>query len=102
MPTVRNIARMYDGTARLHDEEGVEIVQLNKLGVFAESVVVPEQACFPIPDVVPWEVAALMGCCVTTGFGGIVNQPDIRPGAQRGRLRLRRGGPQYRAGRAHD
>ena len=76
-----NIARMYDGTARLQDEEGVEIVQLNKLGVFAESVVVPEQACFPIPDAVPSEVAALMGCCVTTGFGGIVNQPDIRPGA---------------------
>ena len=77
----RDISRLFDGTVRLHDAEGTEIQQMNKLGVFAESIVIPEQACFPIPDAVPSEVAALMGCCVTTGFGGIVNQPDIRPGA---------------------
>jgi S-(hydroxymethyl)glutathione dehydrogenase/alcohol dehydrogenase len=27
------------------------------------------------------EVAALIGCCVTTGVGAVINQPNIKPGA---------------------
>ena len=74
-------ALQYDGTARLRDASGGEVLQMSKLGVFADSAVVPAQACFPIPDEVPMEVAALIGCSVTTGYGTVASAPGIRPGA---------------------
>ena len=73
--------RQYDGTFRLKDEVGKEIHQFAKLGVFAEKIVIPESACFKIDDDFPTDVAALIGCSVTTGVGGVINQPDMFPGA---------------------
>ena len=73
--------RQYDGTTRLTDPEGLGIPQMGKLGVFAERLVCPAQACYPIPDDVPLDVGALIGCCVTTGVGAVVNTPDIQPGS---------------------
>ena len=73
--------RQFDGTTRLRDSEGNEVFQMSKIGVFADYSVVPAQACFPIPDDVPMDVAALMGCSVPTGYGTVVNAPGIRPGA---------------------
>ena len=71
--------RQFDGTARLHDGD-VDVNQMGKLGVFGEFAVVPQQACHPIPASVPMDVAALIGCCVTTGFGAVVNSPAARAG----------------------
>ena len=59
--------KQYDNTFRLFDEDGVEVHQFAKVGVFAESIICPQQAVYPIPDDVPMEVAALIGCSVTTG-----------------------------------
>ena len=73
-------ATQYDGTVRLHKGE-TAVHQMAKLGVFAESIVVPQQACHPMPDAVPMHVAALIGCCVTTGVGAVINSPAARPGA---------------------
>lgn len=73
--------RQFDGTTRLRDAAGNEVFQMSKIGVFADYSVVPAQACLPIPDKVPLEVAALIGCSVTTGYGTVVNAPGIRPGA---------------------
>jgi S-(hydroxymethyl)glutathione dehydrogenase/alcohol dehydrogenase len=72
--------RQYDGTTRLRDSNGNEVFQMSKLGVFSEYQVAPAQACFPIPDDVPMEVAALIGCSVTTGVGSVVNSPRVHPG----------------------
>ena len=72
--------RQYDGTFRLKDSQGRDVHQFAKLGVFAESIIVPHQACYPMPDGVPMEVACLIGCSVTTGVGGVINQPGIRAG----------------------
>lgn len=72
--------RQYDGTFRLKDSDGTEVHQFAKLGVFAESIIVPQQACFPVSDDVPMDVASLIGCSVTTGVGGVINQPNIRSG----------------------
>ena len=69
----------YDGTVRLHDD-ATDVHQMGKLGVFAESIVIPQQACHPIPGQVPMSVAALIGCCVTTGVGSVINMPAARPG----------------------
>ena len=73
-------ATQYDGTVRLHKGE-TAVHQMAKLGVFAESIVVPQQACHSMPDAVPMHVAALIGCCVTTGVGAVINSPAARPGA---------------------
>jgi S-(hydroxymethyl)glutathione dehydrogenase/alcohol dehydrogenase len=72
--------RQYDGTTRLRDSKGDEVFQMSKLGVFSEHQVAPAQACYPMPDDVPMEVAALIGCSVTTGVGSVVNAPRVRPG----------------------
>ncbi len=71
---------LYDGTTRL-SLGGRPVYQMSKIGVFAERAVVPEQACFAVDERVPMEVAALIGCCVTTGVGAVINIPAARPGA---------------------
>lgn len=73
-------ALQYDGTSRLKDGNGNEVFQMSKLGVFSEYQVVPAQACYPMPDDVSMEVAALIGCSVTTGVGSVVNAPGVTPG----------------------
>jgi S-(hydroxymethyl)glutathione dehydrogenase/alcohol dehydrogenase len=72
--------RLFDGTVRLHLGKQ-DVFQMAKVGVFAETLVVPEQACQPIQPEVPMEVAALIGCSVTTGVGAVINNPAVRPGA---------------------
>jgi len=72
--------RQYDGTMRLHDASGGEVGQMSKLGVFGERLVGPAQACYPIPDEIPMEVAALMGCSVPTGYGTVAHAPGVHPG----------------------
>jgi Zn-dependent alcohol dehydrogenase len=74
-------AKQFDGTTRLRDGEGQAVHQLSKISVFAEQSIVPAQACHPIPTDVPLEVAALIGCCVTTGVGAVINNPFMRAGA---------------------
>ena len=69
----------FDGTARLHDGDK-DISQMGKIGVFGESAVVPQQACHPMPDEVPMHVGALIGCCVTTGVGAVINNPAASAG----------------------
>jgi S-(hydroxymethyl)glutathione dehydrogenase/alcohol dehydrogenase len=50
-------------------------------GTFAEELVVPWQCAVKIPDDVPYEIAALIGCGVTTGVGAVVNTAQVRPGS---------------------
>ncbi|MSQ08829.1 MAG: Zn-dependent alcohol dehydrogenase [Dehalococcoidia bacterium] len=72
--------RQFDGTTRLMDPQGKEVFQYTKMGVFGEAIVTAQQACYPLPDDVPMDVAALIGCSVTTGVGAVINQPNIRAG----------------------
>tara|TARA_E500000331_G_scaffold310573_1_gene317410 strand:+ start:511 stop:1611 length:1101 start_codon:yes stop_codon:yes gene_type:complete len=73
--------KLFGDTFRIHDEQDNGIFQMNKLGGFAEKQVVPADSLLVIPKDVPPEVAALIGCCVTTGFGGIVNLDNIKTGS---------------------
>ncbi|BAL87399.1 putative alcohol dehydrogenase [Actinoplanes missouriensis 431] len=49
-------------------------------GAFAEEMVVPRAGAVRIGDDVPYEVAALIGCGVTTGVGAVINTARVRPG----------------------
>ena len=48
-------------------------------GAFAEETLVLDRAVVRIPDDVPFEIAALVGCAVTTGFGAVVNTARVQP-----------------------
>ena len=47
---------------------------------FAEETVVAERAVIPVPDEVPFEQAALVGCAVMTGVGAVINTAKVREG----------------------
>jgi len=69
---------LLDGTTRL-SREGQPIYHYSLLSTFAERAVVPERSCIPIPDDVPFPVAGLLGCAVTTGIGAVWNTAGVRP-----------------------
>lgn len=50
------------------------------IGAFTEQVVMPVAGLVPVPDDVPVEVAALLGCGVATGAGAILNVAKPEPG----------------------
>jgi S-(hydroxymethyl)glutathione dehydrogenase/alcohol dehydrogenase len=50
-------------------------------GTFAEEVVVDAGCAVPIPDDVPFDIAALIGCGVTTGLGAALNTADVEAGS---------------------
>jgi S-(hydroxymethyl)glutathione dehydrogenase/alcohol dehydrogenase len=47
---------------------------------FAEETVVSARAVLPVPDGVPLEQAALVGCAVMTGVGAVLNTAKVRAG----------------------
>jgi S-(hydroxymethyl)glutathione dehydrogenase/alcohol dehydrogenase len=47
---------------------------------FSERTVVSENRVTGIPDDMPFDVAALLGCAVTTGLGIVFNNAGLRPG----------------------
>lgn len=70
---------LLDGTPRLSWERG-PIYHYSYLSTFAEAAVVPERCVIPIPNDVSFDVAALVGCAVSTGIGSVWNTAGVRPG----------------------
>lgn len=50
------------------------------VGAFAEEVVVSSASVVPVPDELPLDVAALMGCAVLTGVGAVRNTARVKRG----------------------
>ncbi|MGP3979661.1 Zn-dependent alcohol dehydrogenase [Streptomyces sp. KR80] len=50
-------------------------------GTFTEEVVVGAGCAVPIPDDVPFDIAALIGCGVTTGLGAALNTAKVEAGS---------------------
>jgi Zn-dependent alcohol dehydrogenase len=70
---------LLDGTPRL-SRGGEPVFHYSFLSAFAERTVVPAACCVPIPADVPFEVAALVGCAITTGTGAVWRTAGVRPG----------------------
>jgi Zn-dependent alcohol dehydrogenase len=70
---------LLDGLPRL-SRAGEPVYHYSFLSTFAERTVVPAACCIPIPDGVPFEVAALAGCAVATGTGAVWRSAGVRPG----------------------
>ncbi|RJL25225.1 Zn-dependent alcohol dehydrogenase [Bailinhaonella thermotolerans] len=50
-------------------------------GTWSEEVTIPFQGAIKIDPAVPYEVAALIGCGITTGLGSVFNTAKVRPGS---------------------
>jgi len=51
------------------------------LGTMATHAIVPEAAVLSLPEDVPFEVGAILGCAVMTGFGSAVNAAQVAQGS---------------------
>ncbi len=51
------------------------------LGTMATHAIVPEAAVLKLQSGIPFEVAAIMGCAVMTGFGSAVNAAQVTAGS---------------------
>ena len=69
---------MLDGTTRL-SRDGQPVYHYSALACFAEACVVPEGCCVVLPTDTPPEIAALIGCAVTTGVGYVLNTARVEP-----------------------
>ncbi|MFI5952708.1 NDMA-dependent alcohol dehydrogenase [Cryptosporangium sp. NPDC051539] len=68
-----------DGTTRLH-ARGQDIFTMCFLSTFSQYAVMNEHSLVKIPDDIPLDAAALVGCGVTTGYGSAVNTAKVQPG----------------------
>ena len=60
-------------------QDGIAVAQFAGLGSFAEELLVHENAIVKYDDDIPAEVAAVVGCGVTTGLGAALNTAQVRP-----------------------
>lgn len=72
--------RLDDGLARLHRPDGSAVGAYSGIGTFGTHQVVAASAAVPVPPSTPPEVAALIGCAVTTGVGAVLNTAGVREG----------------------
>jgi len=70
---------LLDGTTRF-SRDGEPIRQMACSGTFSEQAVIPAIGAVKIPDDVPLEIGALIGCGVLTGVGAALNTANIRKG----------------------
>jgi S-(hydroxymethyl)glutathione dehydrogenase/alcohol dehydrogenase len=61
--------------------QGQPVTQFANLSSYAEKMLVHEHALVKIPDDMPLDRAALIGCGVTTGVGAVLNTARIEPGS---------------------
>ncbi|WP_016905220.1 Zn-dependent alcohol dehydrogenase [Streptomyces xiaopingdaonensis] len=71
-----------EGTAvpYARDAEGGDLYPGLSTAAFAEETVVPERAVLPLPDGVPLQDAALLGCALLTGYGAVHHSVRLRAG----------------------
>jgi NDMA-dependent alcohol dehydrogenase len=68
-----------DGSFRVQ-ARGQDVVQMCLLGTFSPYITVHQASVVKIEPDIPLEVAALVGCGVTTGWGSATKVADVRPG----------------------
>ncbi|MCC6173997.1 MAG: zinc-binding dehydrogenase [Chloroflexi bacterium] len=70
---------LYDGDTRLRRADGTPI-WMYSMGGLAEYAVVPVSGVAPLPDDLPFEEAAILGCAVFTAYGAVRHGADLRAG----------------------
>jgi S-(hydroxymethyl)glutathione dehydrogenase/alcohol dehydrogenase len=60
--------------------DGTDVAQSMCISTFSEWSVIPEISAIPVPEDLPFEVAAIVGCAVRTGWGSSVRAACIHAG----------------------
>jgi S-(hydroxymethyl)glutathione dehydrogenase/alcohol dehydrogenase len=68
-----------DGTYRVQ-ARGQDVIPMCLLGTFSPYITVHQASVVKIEPDIPLEIAALVGCGVTTGWGSATKVADVRPG----------------------
>ncbi|GAB3267292.1 MDR/zinc-dependent alcohol dehydrogenase-like family protein [Arthrobacter pigmenti] len=71
--------QLYDGSSRLSDASGEPIAMYSMAGL-AEYAVVPATGVFRLPENIPLEQAAILGCSVFTSYGAVHNVGEVSAG----------------------
>lgn len=80
-PTTTIQSRMPDGTLRHRTQDGLELKPYLSSATMAEYAVIHQNGLVPLPDDVPFEIGAVIGCAVLTGVGAVLNTAKIAPGS---------------------
>jgi S-(hydroxymethyl)glutathione dehydrogenase/alcohol dehydrogenase len=72
--------RLPDGSRPFRRPDGTEVASQLGLGTFAEAAIVGARAAVPVPPETPPEVAALIGCGVTTGAMSVLRAGQVAAG----------------------
>lgn len=70
--------RMTDGSFRMH-YKGTPVYYFTSLSTFCTHVTVGQESCVKIDDDIPFTIAALVGCGVTTGTGAVLKTAHVPP-----------------------
>jgi NDMA-dependent alcohol dehydrogenase len=70
-----------EGTPRVRDAAGAPLGIFSGCGAMAEYATVSAENLIRIDPKIPLDVAALVGCGVTTGVGAVFNTAKVEPGA---------------------
>ena len=68
------------GTPRF-TRAGTDLFGMAGMGTFAEYLTVPQEAAVKIDADIPFDIASLIGCGVSTGVGAAINTAKVRPGS---------------------
>jgi Zn-dependent alcohol dehydrogenase len=72
---------LLDGSSPFLGADDEPVRSYCAIGTMAEASVVPAAAAIPLPDGTDPAVAALIGCCVTTGVGAVLKTAAVPAGA---------------------
>ena len=72
--------RLAPELVRLHRSDGTPVGAYSGIGTFSTGQVVAAEAAIPIDPGTPPEIAALIGCAVTTGVGAVLNTARVQSG----------------------
>ena len=61
--------------------DGQPVAAFVGCGTMADEITIPYQSVVRIDADVPWDVASLLGCGVTTGIGAAINAAKVTPGS---------------------
>jgi alcohol dehydrogenase (nicotinoprotein) len=73
------IGCLKDETFRFHDGDA-DVGGMCVLGTFSQYAVIDQDSCIKIDPDIPFDVASLVGCGVTTGWSSSVRLAHVRPG----------------------
>jgi S-(hydroxymethyl)glutathione dehydrogenase / alcohol dehydrogenase len=75
-------SRPQTAAPRLTKPGGEAVEQMARLGGFAEMMLVHQNGLVKITEDIPLEIAALIGCGITTGVGAVFRTAKVEPGSR--------------------